>query len=297
MIGEIFDLAGDRAVDVYQSLHSGHQKRPGAARRVEYAEVGQDLVQQTAAQVGIQIHEHIRQRFVAFLRCKAGNVTLGIHLVEYDLMDGVLAEIFGDLGACVICAKGFLVDVFLEYIAQHVGVDLVVSSAGGVVEVPRIAVEQLQQIAKRLVGDVDVGVLLFDSVRQKQPAVQIDDLAEQFPSLRTALIRRLCEALEEQRVEQLFVEVVRAKLVLGLFELVVEIELVAPVQKELLLQEEDEHQAVHEDRRIPLPIRGVVDAVYKLDELASLVFELIVESFGDALDIQRTPHRLSHFEN
>jgi hypothetical protein len=45
--------------------------------------------------------------------------------VEDEAVDGALAEVAGDLGAGVVGAKGFLVDVLLDDVAQDVRVDFV----------------------------------------------------------------------------------------------------------------------------------------------------------------------------
>ena len=69
-------------------------------------------------------------------------------------MNRPLAEILGDFGAGVIGAEGFLVDVLLEDVAEHVGVDFVVLAARRVVEVPGVAVEEVEEVLERLVGHV-----------------------------------------------------------------------------------------------------------------------------------------------
>ena len=58
-------------------------------------------------------------------------------------------------GAGVVGAKSLLVDVFLENVAQHVGVDFVVLAAGRVVEVPGVAIEEVEEVVEGPVGDVD----------------------------------------------------------------------------------------------------------------------------------------------
>ena len=87
----------------------------------------------------------------------------GVDLVEDELVDGLLAKVLGDLGAGVVGAEFLLVDVFLEDVAEHVRVDLVVVAAGRVVEVPGVALEEGEEIFERLVGNADLRVLHLDA--------------------------------------------------------------------------------------------------------------------------------------
>ena len=112
------DLAVDHAIDIEQVLHRRHQESPRATSRVQDGNLGQH-VQENAAEVGIQPHQHITQ--VIELAYAALVDALQNHAV-----DAALAEVFGDLAASVIGAESLLVDIFLEDITQHIGVDFVV---------------------------------------------------------------------------------------------------------------------------------------------------------------------------
>ena len=57
-------------------------------------------------------------------------------------MDGLLAEVLRDFRPGVVRTELLLVDVLLENIAEHIGVDLVGLSAGSVIQVPGIYLEQ-----------------------------------------------------------------------------------------------------------------------------------------------------------
>ena len=51
-------------------------------------------------------------------------------------MNGAFAKVFCNLRPSVVRAKGLLVDILLENIPKYVRIDLIVQSAGGVVEIP-----------------------------------------------------------------------------------------------------------------------------------------------------------------
>ena len=76
-----------------------------------------------------------------------------------------LADVLGDVLLGVVGPHLLLVDVLLEDVAQHVGVDLVVGPQRALVEVPVVAVEELEELLEGGVGDVDVlAVEFFDLV-------------------------------------------------------------------------------------------------------------------------------------
>ena len=122
-------------------------------------------------------------------------------------MDRPLAEVFGDLGARVVGAERLLVDVLLEDVAEHVGVDLVVLAAGRVVEVPGVASKRSNRFSKALSGTSSVRVVLLDLVRQEQAAVEVADLADELAvASGERLSSRLGEAFEEEQLEEVAVK-------------------------------------------------------------------------------------------
>ncbi|MDH5400501.1 MAG: hypothetical protein OEX02_20270, partial [Cyclobacteriaceae bacterium] len=60
-------------------------------------------------------------------------------------MDGLLTQVFGDFGPGVVSPKRFLVDILLKDVAQHVGIDLIIFTPHGVIQVPGIATEKNKQ--------------------------------------------------------------------------------------------------------------------------------------------------------
>ncbi len=82
-------------------------------------------------------------------------------------------------------------------------------SSGRVVQVPLVAVEEVEDRLERLIRDVDLAVLALDLVRVKQPAIEIGDVADQVvdvpgPRLRPA------ESVVEEAHQEIAVEGVEA---------------------------------------------------------------------------------------
>ncbi len=182
-----------------------------------------------------------------------------VDLFQNQAVDSALAQVFGDLGAGVIGAKQFLVDVLFKDIAQHRRVDLVIRAAGGVVEVPRVAAKEIEQLVKGRVGDVDVPVLDLDRVGQEQAAVEIADASQQRPRRRAAPVFRPRQALEKEGVQKFFIIAVGAAL-LALRQPGLQIVKIAVVEKALALQKIDKHQPVEQCRCIPATVALVFNA-------------------------------------
>ena len=98
--------------------------------------------------------------------------------VEEEGDHGVARDVAGDVLLGVVGAHLFLVDVFLEDIAEDVRVDLVVFPVRPLVQVPAVAVEEVEDPLERFVGDADVGVVAFQVVNIEQAAVEEGDVAE-----------------------------------------------------------------------------------------------------------------------
>ncbi len=81
---------------------------------------------------------------------------------------------------------------------------------------------------------------------QKETAVEIANLSQHGVGLRGAFVFRLGKSLEEERSQKLAVVEIRPVFsALGKF--VLEVVLVTVIEKELLLKEVDEHQAIEHD--------------------------------------------------
>ena len=174
------DPSDDRAVHIQQRLHGGHQKRARSAGRVEYRQLRQHIVEQAAAEISIKVQQGIAQRLEASL-------CLGVQLVENRRVDGAFTQVAGDLGAGVVGTEGFLVDVLLEDVAQHIRVDLVAHRARRIVQVPRIMPEQRKHMVEGRIRNPDCRIFFLKSVFEEQTTVQILDRTQQRGSFRAGL--------------------------------------------------------------------------------------------------------------
>ena len=114
------NLADDGGVDGDEHLHGRDEERARTARGIEQAQRRQNLEQERAAEVGVEVQQQVGN---------GGKTAVErlVHAVEDELVDGALAQVAGHFRARVVSAEFLLVDVFLEDVAEHVGVDLVVA--------------------------------------------------------------------------------------------------------------------------------------------------------------------------
>jgi hypothetical protein len=208
----------------------------------------------------------------------------GGEFVEEEGYDGVFADVIGDVLFGVVRPHLFLVDVFLEDVTEDIGVDFVVGAVGAVVEMPAVSVEEGKQPVERGVGDVEVGVLLFNLVREEDAAVEVGDFAEQLVGVGGAFFFLGSKAVEEQFGQELPVELVFAAR-FGGGEFVGEVIGVA-VEETFLLDEIDEHEPVEHHGGVPAPVALVLDALEEFQEPVVLGLEALIELLGDGLDIE-----------
>ncbi len=128
-------------------------------------------------------------------------------------MDAAVSQVAGDFGPGVVGAEGFLVDVFLKDIAQHVGVDFVRTAAGGVVQVPGETGKKVKDAFECRVGHMQrfakaqgVVSVLFQLVGQKQAAVKVGDLPRECLGLWAAVGLGLGKGFKKQGGQKLAIE-------------------------------------------------------------------------------------------
>ena len=140
--------------------------------------------------------------------------------VEQERDDRVLADVLGDVFLGVVRPHLLLVDVLLEDVADHIGVDLVVGAQRPLVQVPAVLVEEVEELLEGLVGDVDVGVALFELVDFEEAAVEVGHLAEELlqVGVELALVRRLAQAVVEEPQQEVAVEGLELVLAPGLLD-------------------------------------------------------------------------------
>ena len=205
---------------------------------------------------------------------------------------GVATDVAGDVFFGVVRPHLFLVDVLLEDVAEHVGVDLVVVTQRAVVEMPLVGVEELEDVAERRVGDMDARVVPLKVVHLEQAAVQVGHPPQQVGQFRRPVLCGLAQpfveqAQQEQPVEGL--ETVPAVPGLQAVEAVAQVIDVA-VEKAALLDEVDEHHAVEHQRGVPFAVGHSADAVDEAQEGAVFLLEAVVEAFGDLVDVEGGAH-------
>ena len=301
--GAQLGAADHRRVNVDQALERGHQERARAHRRVEHGDRRQHDVDELEGGARIHAREHVGHGVERDL----GQVQLGhgrlVHALQNELVDAALGEVAGDLGPGVVRAERLLVDVLLEDVAQHVGVDLVGVAAGRVVEVPGEGGEDAEHALERRVGDAQrgaharlvVGVEL-ELVVQEQAAVQVGHAAGELARQHRAVDLGLGEGLEEQGIQELAEEAIDATLA-ALGQLGLQVVGVTAIEEELLLHEPDEHQPVQDDRGIPAAV-ALVGYAFDLVEQPGVLFGVAgKEALGGLLDIERRLNAARGFEH
>ena len=206
--------------------------------------------------------------------------------VEKERNNRVLADILGDVFWGIVCAH-FLpfIHIFLENIAEDIGIDFVIVAQRPFIEVPLILLKEREEPVKRLIGDVNgFAVLLLDVMALKNAAVEIRHLAEALVYRRGAFGFRFREAFKKERTEERAVEPVGA---FGLTTVEVRAEIVGiAVKKPLLLDEVDKHQPIEHDRDIRLSCLYIGDAVEELKEGFVFLFEAFIKTFGDRCHVK-----------
>ncbi len=218
---ERLTTANERGGEIEQRLQRGDEERTRAARGIEQRKSRQGFLQQVLAERTVGMKKQVADGGEGTRRGALGDAG-GVELhgvggplgggVEHELVDSLLAEVLGDLRPRVVSAEFLLVDVLFEDVAEDVGVDLLVVSAGRVVERPRVALEEAEEIFEGGIRNADLlvrsaeerGALdsLLDPVGQEESAIEIRDIAERHGAERRALRLRLREALEKEVAQE-----------------------------------------------------------------------------------------------
>ena len=212
--------------------------------------------------------------------------------VEKERNNRVPRDVPGDVLLGVVRAHLLLVDVLLEDIAQDIGIDLVVVPGGPFVQVPLVAVEEVEDSLERLVRYAYFLVVLFKFVNVEQPAVEKWHPAQERRQIRRPLRLGLSQALTKKTAKEHVVEPLEFTTSASFpdhFEAVAEVVRVI-VQKALLLDEIDEHHPVEHERGVPLAVAQVRDALYEVVERLELLLELVIEPPGDSFNVHRPAH-------
>ena len=212
--------------------------------------------------------------------------------VEKERNNRAPRDVPGDVLLGVVRAHLLLVDVLLEDIAQDVGIDLVVVSGGPFVQVPLVAVEEVEYPLERLVRYAYLLVVLFKFVNVEQPAVEEWYPAQERREVRRPLRLGLSQALMKQTAQEHVIEPLEFTTSTTFpdhVEPAAEVMSII-VQKALLLDEIDEHHSIKHERGVPLAVALLGDALYEVVERRELLPELVIEPPGDPFDVHRPAH-------
>ena len=112
----------------------------------------------------------------------------------------------------------FLVDVFLEDIAEDIWVDLVVFAQWALIKMPLVFVEVVEDTFEGFVGNRDgftVALRLFEFMYVEQAAVEIGNVAEELFEVGRAVFAAFAKAFVEEPKQEIAVESI--ELVFALF--------------------------------------------------------------------------------
>src|SRR5262249_43990396 len=160
--------------------------------------------------------------------------------------NGIFGNILGDIFLGVVSPHLLLVDVLLENVAQHIGVDFPVVAQWARVEVPVVLIKEGKEPLECFIGNVDTAVLLLQRMKLEQATIEVRYLPQQLFQVGSTLGWLLRKALVEQPQQKIAIEGEEFSLAMALLdhpEAILEIVCVT-VEKTLALDEVDEHQSV-----------------------------------------------------
>ena len=93
--------------------------------------------------------------------------------------DRILAVVFGDIFLGVIRAHLLLIDVLLEDVTQHIGIDLIPFLEHAFIQMPAIAIKELKELVKGFIGDLNLlAIQFFDLMLLEDTAIEIGNIAK-----------------------------------------------------------------------------------------------------------------------
>ena len=163
---------------------------------------------------------------------------------------------------------------------------------------PVVRVEKRENLFKRLVGNVNLRVVLLQIMHLEQATVEIRDFAEQGRQLGRAVGFGLTQALVKQPQQEQPVETEKVALALLLAHPVQPVAQIIwiSVEKTPLLNEVNEHHSVQHQRGVPLAVSQILDPLNKRQKRAVFFFEAVIESLGDFLHIESRTHSARHID-
>ena len=174
--------------------------------------------------------------------------------------DGIAAYVFGDVLLGVVGTHlGTIVDILLEDITQHVGVDIFSCCCDAVVEVPVPLVEESKKTFEGFVSNIEIGIVVLNLVLVEHTTVEVGNATIDVLEF-VIMLRGIQSTVEEGNKESLVErveETVFAPFALCPLQLVLQVIHIA-VEKPLLLYEIAKHQSVEHHRGVPLLVAVVL---------------------------------------
>ena len=100
------------------------------------------------------------------------------HLVEKERQDAVASYVFGYVLFSVVSAHlCTVVDILLEDVAKHIGVDILATGSDASVEMPTPSVEEVKKADKSIICNVNIFIVEFNLMFVEHTAIQIWNLA------------------------------------------------------------------------------------------------------------------------
>src|ERR1043166_145913 len=97
-----------------------------------------------------------------------GDLTFLARSFKQERDNRVLADVLGDVLLRVVRAHLLLIDVLLEDIAEHIGIDLVITTKRAFIKMPLICIEELKHFFKSHIANFNrFAVLFFNLMPEK----------------------------------------------------------------------------------------------------------------------------------
>ena len=207
---------------------------------------------------------------------------------EWD--DGVLGDVLGDVLLGVVSSHLLLVDVLFKDITHYIGINFVIGTKRAFVQMPAKLVEKVKQFLEGSVGDIYIGVALFELVDLEETAVEIGNFSKQFLHLgiEFAFTGGLAQTVVEESQEEIAIERLEFILTPGLLHYrhtVTQVVGIA-IEKALLLNEVHKHQPIEHKGGVPLEIGISFDALDELEKGSVFSLEALVELLGNFIYIE-----------
>ena len=181
-----------------------------------------------------------------------------------------------------------VVDILLEDVAKHIGVDVLATGSNASVEVPTPSVEEVEKADKGVVVNLDVGILVFQDMSVEHTAIEVRNFAIFFFKFR--IMNRCVQSVVKELNEKTLVERIKEAVFTLFFSYpfkfmaqIVEIK----VQEAFFLNEIAEHKAIEHNGSVPMLVfvflvgYVIIDARNKLDKSRVFFLEPCIKIFSD----------------